>query len=97
MRPDIEIIASEWRNGKDEVIFVLVQSKGGNQRAYIGTSFRKYDLIDALMQNDPEENKISTEYVASWGCRLTYEEAEPFFKHTGLINREKYQEGGDLI
>lgn len=96
MRADLKIIATEWRNGKDEVGIVLVESEAGSQRAYIGTTFRKYDLIDALMDNEPNEESVDAEYIAEWGCKLSFEEAEPFFKHTGLLIKEKYQESGDL-
>ena len=90
MREDIKIIATEWRSGRNIVGIILVQSEAGNQRAYIGI-WPEDDF------NVTSSEKEVANSIADWGCKLSYEEAEPFFKHTELLVKDKYQLQGDLI
>lgn len=65
-KPNHSVVAVEWYMGADVVGFVLVQTRGGKLKCYIGCGAGGGEHLDTM-------------YIVTWGVRLENEVAKAMF------------------
>lgn len=65
-KPNHTVITVEWYRGAEVIGFVLVQTRGGKLKCYIGSGAGGGEYLDTM-------------YIVTWGVRLENEIAKAMF------------------